>query len=140
MPGHNEGGESSGVGWSSSTSVRGRGHPLRVYPGPGPTALLLRWCGDCCPLVLAELDHEPYPVLVTATAAYPYGNRDRATAAIRGRPRENVARAGAEVSDWTTLIIEGPTEVEGLHRRVRFDWTAAVEPDRSDPSPHAGRP
>ena len=92
-------------------------------------------------LVLAELDlREPYPVLFTATAAYPYVNRDRATAAIRGQLRETVARAGAGVPDCTTLIIEGPTEVEGLHRRVWFVWTATVEPNSPDPSPDAGCP
>jgi hypothetical protein len=61
--------------------------------------------------------------------------RDRATAGLRGQLRETVAGAGAGVPDWTTLVVEGPTEVEGHHRRVWFVWTAKVEPDLSRHEP-----
>ena len=74
-------------------------------------------------------------MIFRATAAYPYVIRDRATAGLRGQLRETVAEAGAGMPGWTTLIIEGPTEVEGLHRRVWFIWTATVEPGQSRPKP-----
>ncbi len=79
-------------------------------------------------------------MIFTATAAYPYVDRDRATAGLRGQLRETVAGAGAGVPDWTTLVVEGPTEVEGLHRRVWFVWTAKVEPESSDTSPDRNVP
>jgi hypothetical protein len=81
---------------------------------------------------------EPNPVILTATAVYPYVDRDRATAALRGQLRETVAGAGAGVPDWTTLVVEGPTEVEGHHRRVWFVWTATGEPNCPDTSPEGG--
>src|SRR5215218_8820089 len=69
----------------------------------------------------AELDpREPDSVSFTATAAYPYVDRDRATAGLRGQLRGIVAGAGAGVPDWTTLVVEGPTAIKGLHRRVWF--------------------
>src|SRR4051812_2972285 len=81
------------------------------------------------------------PGLGTATAAYPYVDRDRATAGLRGQLREILAGAGAGVPDWTTLVVEGPTEVEGLHRRVWIVWTATVLPALcANRSPDAASP
>jgi hypothetical protein len=78
---------------------------------------------------------EPDSVSFTATATYPYVDRDRATAGLRGQLREIVAQAVAGVPDWATFVIDEPTEVEGLHGRARFVWTATVEPHRADGSP-----
>lgn len=74
---------------------------------------------------------EPDSVIFTATAAYPYVDRDRATAGLRGQLREIAAAAEAGVPDWSTLVVDGPAEVEGLHGRVWFIWTATVEPSLS---------
>ena len=60
-----------------------------------------------------------------AAAAYPYVNRERATAALQAQLRV-VAAAGGAVPDWTTLEVEGPTEQPGMHGRVWFEWTATV--------------
>ncbi len=69
-------------------------------------------------------------MIFSATAAYPYVDRDRATAALRGQLRETVAEAGAGVPAWSTLVVDRPTESVGLHGRAWFFWTATVEPVR----------
>jgi hypothetical protein len=74
-------------------------------------------------------------VSFTATATYPYVRRDRATAGLLGQPREIIAGAGARVPDWSTRVIAGPTEVEGLHGRIWLVWTATVQPHRADGNP-----
>jgi hypothetical protein len=72
-------------------------------------------------------------VSFTATAAYPYVDRDRATAGLRGQLRGIVAGAGAGVPDWTTLVVEGPTAIKGLSpaRLVRLDGNGGARIDRT---------
>ncbi|GAB3366506.1 hypothetical protein [Modestobacter lapidis] len=65
-------------------------------------------------------------MIFTSTAAYPYADRDRGHPRLRGQLREIVAGAGAKRPDWSTLVVEGLTEVQGLHRRAWFVWTATV--------------
>jgi hypothetical protein len=64
-------------------------------------------------------------VTFTATAAYPYVERDRATMGLRAALRHQPAIAGAE-PDWSTLTVDGPTEVRGAHGRSWFQWQASV--------------
>ncbi len=76
---------------------------------------------------LAKLDaRDAASVIFTATAAYPYVDRERATAGLRAQLREIIAAAGAGQPDWWTFVVEGPTESPGLHGRVWFFWTASV--------------
>ena len=37
-----------------------------------------------------------------------------------------MALAGGGTPDWTTMVVQGPTEVVGLHGRTWFQWTATV--------------
>jgi len=60
-----------------------------------------------------------------AAAAYPYVNRERATAGLRGQLRLLAGDDGA-ACDWSTLLVEGPTEATGMHGRAWFEWTATV--------------
>ena len=68
---------------------------------------------------------EPDPVTFTATAAYPYVDRARAAAGLRGQLRELAAGSDGE-PDWSTFVIDGPTKHVGLHGRVWFVWTATL--------------
>src|SRR4051794_10484314 len=52
---------------------------------------------------------EPDPVTFTATAAYPYVDRARAAAALRNQLRQLAAGSDGE-PDWSTFLIDGPTE------------------------------
>jgi hypothetical protein len=48
------------------------------------------------------------------------------------------AAAGAGAPDWSTLVVEGPTEIAGRHGRVWFTWTARVAA-ATRPKPGIGR-
>ncbi len=63
----------------------------------------------------------------TATVALPYDDPERATTRLRGELRHALATVG-EVPDWTTLTVDGPTEVKGASGRTWYRWTATVEP------------
>jgi hypothetical protein len=65
-------------------------------------------------------------VILTARAAYPYVDRERAAAGLRGELRL-MALADGATPDWTTLAVEGPVEALGLHGRTWYEWTATVE-------------
>jgi hypothetical protein len=64
-------------------------------------------------------------MLYRAAAALPNANREQATAALRDQLRV-IAAAVGRVPDWTTLLVDGPTEVPGWHGRSWFEWTATV--------------
>jgi hypothetical protein len=69
-----------------------------------------------------------------AAAAYPYPHRERATAGLRGQLRLLTGGDGF-LPDWSTLVVEGPSEAAGLHGRIWFEWTATVEAISSGASP-----
>ncbi len=77
-------------------------------------------------------------VIYRAAAELPYNNRDQATAGLRGQLRVMIV-AGGGTPDWSTLTVEGPTEVVGAHGRTWYEWRATVvvdggiEPDDPDP-------
>ncbi len=58
-----------------------------------------------------------------ASAAWPYDDLERVTAALRGQ-LPIMALADDVRPDWSTLIVEGPTETSGLHGQVRFEWAS----------------
>ena len=67
------------------------------------------------------------PVILTATAAYPYVNRERAALALRAELREAAAIAAVQEPDWSTFVVEGPTESAGRHGVVWYEWIGTVE-------------
>jgi hypothetical protein len=64
-------------------------------------------------------------MLYRAAAALPNANRKQATAALRGQLRV-IAAAVGRTPDWTTLLVDGPTEVPGWQGQSLFEWTATV--------------
>ncbi len=64
-------------------------------------------------------------MLYRAAAALPSDDRERATAELRGQLRVIAAAVGSIV-DWTTLLVDGPTEVPGWCGRSWFEWSATV--------------
>ncbi len=67
----------------------------------------------------------PESVTYRAATALPHNHRERAEAGLRGQLRLMAASDGA-VPDWSTMIVEGPTEALGLHGAVWFEWVATV--------------
>ena len=65
-------------------------------------------------------------VTYKATASYPYRDSERAVAALRGELRMVAARDGA-APDWSTLRVNGPTEVIGARGVVWYEWTPTVD-------------
>ena len=65
-------------------------------------------------------------MILTATAAYPYIDRERAALGLRAQLREAAAIAGRN-PDWSTIALEGPTESPGRHGVTLYEWTANVE-------------
>jgi hypothetical protein len=63
-----------------------------------------------------------------ATAALPYNNRERAVASLRDQLRV-MALAGGGSPNWSTLVVEGPTEAPGPRGRTWFEWSATVDSD-----------
>ena len=71
----------------------------------------------------------------SASAALPYDDLDRATRSLQDELRHALASVD-EAPDWSTLEVEGPTEVKGASGRTWYRWTATVEsqrpPDRAE--------
>ena len=67
-------------------------------------------------------------VIYRAAAAYPYVDADHAATALREQLRL-MALAGGGTPDWSTLLVEGPTEWTGLHGPTWFEWTATLSAD-----------
>jgi hypothetical protein len=65
-------------------------------------------------------------VTLTAATALPYDDLARATAGLRGQLSE-LAAAGGQLPDWSTLTMTGPVEATGAHGRTWYRWTATVE-------------
>lgn len=65
-------------------------------------------------------------MIYRTTAAYPYGDSERAVAALRGHLRMAAANDGA-TPNWSTLRITGPTEVTGANGVICYHWTATVD-------------
>ena len=63
--------------------------------------------------------------MLTARAAYPYADCERAAAGRRGQLRV-MAAAGGGAPDWSTFSVEGPVEVPGVRGRIWFEWAASV--------------
>ena len=63
--------------------------------------------------------------MLTAKAAYPYVDRERAATGLR-RQLRLMATAGGGAPDWSTFSVEGPVEGPGLRGRIWFEWTARV--------------
>lgn len=67
-------------------------------------------------------------MIYRAAAAYLHDNADEATAALRGQLRI-MALAGGGTPDWSTLVVDGPTESTGHHGRRWYEWTATLSAD-----------
>ena len=65
----------------------------------------------------------------SASAALPYEDLDRATRSLQDELRHALASVD-EAPDWSTLEVEGPTEVKGASGRTWYRWTATVESRR----------
>jgi hypothetical protein len=73
----------------------------------------------------SRFDRTAAPVIYKAAAALPHDNREWATDGLRDRLRIMAGAAGA-TPDWTTLVVTGPTEMDGAPDPTRFEWTASV--------------
>lgn len=63
-----------------------------------------------------------------ATTAQLYPHAGRATAALRGELRRQMAERGlTEPPDWSTLEISGPDTFTDLTGRTWFSWTAQFD-------------
>jgi hypothetical protein len=60
-----------------------------------------------------------------AAAALPWDDREQATVGLRGQLRV-MATAGRATPDWSTLVIDGPTEVCEPQGQTWFEWTGRV--------------
>jgi hypothetical protein len=63
-----------------------------------------------------------------AIAALPFSNREQAVARLRDQLRV-MALAGGGRPDWSSLVVEGPTEAPGPRGRTWFEWSATVVSD-----------
>ena len=119
--------------------IRGRRRALGCYR---QAVLLLRWCIDGTRLAQLATGNAigrstAYRYLyegIDVLAAAAPGLRG-ALLAARAAGHAHVTVDGTRAPDWSTRVIDGPTEVEGLHGRVWFVWTATVPPHRADGSP-----
>ncbi len=68
-----------------------------------------------------------------AATALPYNDRHRATAGLRGHLRIIALTEGA-TPDWSTMVVQGPTETTGQRGRTWFEWSATVEATSEDTS------
>lgn len=64
-------------------------------------------------------------MIYRAAAAYPYVDVEQATTALREQLRL-IALAGGGIPDWSTLVVDGPTEPTGQHGRTLVEWTATL--------------
>lgn len=62
-----------------------------------------------------------------ATVALPYDDLERATSGLRTELHYALALVD-RMADWSTLHVQGPTEVQGASGRTWYRWTASVEP------------
>ncbi len=68
-------------------------------------------------------------MIYRAAAAYPDDNEEQASAALRGQLRI-IALAGGGIPDWSTLVVEGPSESTGFPgRRSNYEWSATLSAD-----------
>ncbi len=74
---------------------------------------------------------EPRLVIYRAAAALSCNNREWATAGLRDQLRVMAIAAGA-TPDWSTLAVNGPIEIPGVHGRIWFEWTGTVRVDGGD--------
>lgn len=71
---------------------------------------------------------DPRPVTFTATAAYPYENREQATAGIRAALRHQLLGAGVRgLQVWETLVVTDPTTARDARANTWFEYRATVE-------------
>jgi hypothetical protein len=99
----------------------GTGHrPIR-YDRPWATRGACRVIGS----EPSRFDRTAAPVIYKAAAALPHDNREWATDGLRDQLRIMAGAAGA-TPDWTTLVVTGPTEMDGAPDPTRFEWTASV--------------
>ncbi len=66
-----------------------------------------------------------------AATALPYDDLVRATAGLRGQLRPMAIADGA-TPDWSTMVVQGPVEVTGLHGATWYKWTATGEARSGD--------
>jgi hypothetical protein len=66
-----------------------------------------------------------FSVMYRAAAALLWDDREQATAGLQGQLRV-MATAGRAIPDWSTLVIDGPTEVCEPQGRTWFEWTGRV--------------
>jgi hypothetical protein len=63
-----------------------------------------------------------------ATTVLPYEHLDRATAGLRAELRRQLLAANVpEMSEWDTLLVEGPFEMKDARGRTWFEYRATVE-------------
>jgi hypothetical protein len=55
----------------------------------------------------------------------PWDDREQATVGLRGQLRV-MATAGRATPDWSTLVIDGPTEICEPQGQTWFEWTGRV--------------
>ncbi len=61
-----------------------------------------------------------------AATALPHNEPERPKGGLREQLRL-MAFADGVMPDWSTLTIEGPVEVTGLHGAIWYEWMATVE-------------
>jgi hypothetical protein len=66
-----------------------------------------------------------FSVMYRAAAALLWDDREQATAGLQGQLRV-MATAGRAIPDWSTLVIDGPTEVCEPQGRTWVEWTGRV--------------
>ncbi len=64
----------------------------------------------------------------------PYDDLERVTAGLRGQLPIMVLADDVR-PDWSTLIVEGPTETSGSHGQVWLEWIATVRASEPVTSP-----
>ncbi len=67
-----------------------------------------------------------------AAAALPYNDRVRVVADLRGQLRL-MALADGATPDWSTMTVEGPVEVTGLHGAPGTSGRPRSRPDATNP-------
>jgi hypothetical protein len=69
-----------------------------------------------------------------ATVAHRVADRARAEVALRERLREMTAGACAGTPDWSSLVIQGPSEVTVAEGRALYVWMATVDTTLAGPT------
>ena len=68
-----------------------------------------------------------------ATVAHRVADRAHAEAALREQLREMTASASAGTPDWSSLVIQGPSEVTVPEGRALYVWMATVDTTLAGP-------